>query len=233
MLAVKKYTAEIIERIRQLRSDGLTYREINQRLGSAVPKSSLTYMCADIEPQGGYHERIRDSNLTRLDFVRELAIKKNREIFNAKLDDMRQRSLYAADAVKDPEIAKIALAMLYLGEGSKWKSTRGLRLGSSDPQIIVTYIRLLEVCFGVERVRLRARIQHRADQDAEELLGYWHEVTSIPKQHFQKSYADRRTIGHPTMHANYKGVCTIIGGGTYVQLELSIIAGIIGETMGH
>ncbi len=117
--------------------------------------------------------------------------------------------------------------MLHLGEGAKWKSHRGLMLGSSDPDIIRLYIKLLKICYGKKNTDMRCRISYRADQDINELETYWSKITNISRSNFYKTRPDPRTVGKPTKNKDYKGVCVITSSGTDIQLELESIAKII------
>lgn len=117
--------------------------------------------------------------------------------------------------------------MLYLGEGSKWKSHRGLALGSSDPQIIKLYIGLLNRCYGLKLEQMKIRVSYRADQNIDLLQNYWSKITKIPKRNFYKTIPDPRTIGKPTKNKQYKGVCVIYCSGTDIQLELELIPKLI------
>lgn len=121
--------------------------------------------------------------------------------------------------------------MLYLGEGAKLKSHRGLMLGSSDPRIIRLHIKLLAACYRIAREKLKCRISYRADQDLNTLQKYWSEITGIPLETFYKSKPDPRTIGKPTKCLDYKGVCVVMCSGTSIQLELDIITDIILESL--
>jgi hypothetical protein len=165
-------------------------------------------------------------------FIRELAKKKNKQIFEDKLAEMRVNSRYVTELIDNNEVAKIALAMLYLGEGAKWRSRRGPQLGSSDPRIITIYVHLLEKCYGIKKEMIRCMVQHRADQNGEELLRYWAKVIGIPATQFYPSYFDKRSVGKPTKRSDYKGVCAISCPGTHIQLELDIIADIISDAWG-
>ncbi len=129
--------------------------------------------------------------------------------------------------LKDKNIKKIALAILYLGEGNKWKSHRGLMLGSSDPDIINLYIKLLKSVYDIPKSAMRVQVLHRADQNFTSLVSFWSETIGLPKEYFYKSKPDPRTIGKPTKNKNYKGVCVISCAGTKIQLELDIVARII------
>lgn len=229
---MKKYDTATVQKIRHLRASGASYREINNRLDLLIPKSTLNYICKNVDPGEEYRKRVQFTSKQRLVFIRELAVRKNKEIFNKKLADIEVRARYVSILMRDKRVAKIALAMLYLGEGAKWPGTRGLKLGSSDPKIIIDYLNLLTFCFDIQWEKIRCRIQHRADQNSDDLLAFWSDALAIPKEHFYPCYVDRRTIGHKTKKCNYKGVCTIMCPGTSIQLELSIIADMIYKIWG-
>ncbi len=226
---MRVYSREVIENVRALRRAGKTYREINQTLDLSIPKSTLSYLCRDVNPGEEYKERIQADTATRLTYIRELAVARNKQIFENKRAKLKADSQYVSKLIHEAPVAKIALAMLYLGEGAKWKSHRAPQLGSSDPRIIKIYMNLLKKCYGVEDSTIRCVVQHRADQDSAKLLNYWSKVTGIPKKQFYPNYIDKRTIGKPTKKTNYKGVCVVNCPGTHIQLELDIIADIISD----
>ena len=134
-----------------------------------------------------------------------------------------------AERVKDKEIAKIALAMLCLGEASKYhpKSRSPFSLGSSDPRIIVIFLRLLRQCFDYQIEKTRATVQCRADQDTNILQKYWEDVTKLPARLFYKPLIDHRTFGKPTKNKDYKGVLRIDYFDRRVQLELESLAQLV------
>lgn len=222
---------EVRKKIRDLRKSGLTYSEINSALELTIPKGSMSYICKDIELTNDQKQRILELNRKQLIILRKKAVIRNKEIFDKKVANYRENNVHLKILMENRETRTIALAMLYLGEGAKWKGRRGPMLGSTDPQIITIYINLLISCYGISREVMRCRIQHRADQNAEELKQYWAEVTGIKKSSFYPSYVDRRTIGKVTKKLDYKGVCSVICPGTYIQLELEQIAGIINEAL--
>lgn len=129
--------------------------------------------------------------------------------------------------LQDKDVLKMLLAVLYFGEGAKWKSHHGLMLGSSDPNLVCLYINLLRECYGINSKSLKCRVSYRADQNINSLQRYWSRVTSIPISNFYKTIPDPRTIGRPTRRKEYKGVCVIMCGGTHTQLELEMIPKII------
>lgn len=213
--------------IRQLRSEGFTYAEINEQLNTAIPKSSLSYICKGIVLTTSQLERIDSEARAQLVSKREKAVLANRKKHEDKLASYRAANQDLMPFMQDRRAKMIALAMLYLGEGAKWQKSRAPKLASTDPMIIRLYILLLGECYGVTIDTLRCRVQQRADQNSDELIVFWSEVTGIPRTRFYPSYIDKRTVGHKTTKASYHGVCTIMCAGTHIQLELAEIAGII------
>ena len=228
---MRTYNENIKQQIRKLRENGYTYTEIQQRLGIDIPKGSLTYICKGVV--------ITDTGTTRLNLIKAEALSKNRQkaiasnkrIFESRILSYRDKNRMLIPELRSHKTQLIALAMLYLGEGAKWKRSRGLKLASSDPEIIKLYIKLLQLCYDVPTSLMRSRIQHRADQDPDRLLQYWIGVTGIASERFHKSYIDKRSIGKATTRAEYYGVCTIMCPSTRIQLELEEITGIIGEVI--
>jgi len=207
----------------ELRKRGLTYSEINKALGGSLPKSTLSYWFRDIALTKEQSERINANSKNDLARARKLATQRNREIQATRLDKSASLAREFVGTVSQRD-AKIALAMLYLGEGGKYPSTRGLYLGSSDPRIVNLYIQLLGICYGIKRQNLKCSIYHRADQDLFELTSFWSSELDIPRSNFYPSHPDPRTIDKPTKKSSYKGVAHIYHKGTDAQIELDHIA---------
>lgn len=222
---MKRYNAYEIRKIRQLRKQGLTYREICEQVGS-VPKSTLTYICSGIELPSTYHDKLRNINREHLINVRQKALETNRNKVEAREYEAQARAARVVKHITADSIdnLKIALAMLYIGEGAKRASWRGLSLGSSSALILQTYIVLLEKCYGKKRGDMKARVQYRADQDITTLTAYWSKELGFSAEQFYKTAPDMRTVGKPTLKANYYGVCVVTCSGADIQLELSAIA---------
>ena len=196
-------------------------------LGVRLPKSTISNWCAGVSLPDWYEEKIEKlnaKNFSRAQKISHVAIQLKKEEL---LKSIYQNNKHLTYKAKDAEIQKMLLAILYLGEGSKWKSHRGLMLGSSDSDIIRLYISLLEKCYGILPTKLCCRISFRADQDLSQLQKYWAQITSIPLKNFYKSIPDPRTKGKPTKKRDYKGVAVISCAGTHIQLELEMIPKII------
>ncbi len=225
------YTLALKKKIRNLRSSGFMYAEIQLEVNRKIPRSSLNYICKGIVLSD--EQKIRVDGVAKAGLVRarKKALIVNKAIFDAKIAQYRKNNQNLRIFMQSREAKLVALAILYLGEGAKWQGHRGLHLGSTSPQIIQLYIRLLNDYFGVEVNSMKGRIQHRADQNPNELLNYWSKITGINGSNFYPSYFDKRTVGKPTEKANYMGVCKISCAGAHFQLELAEIADIIYESV--
>lgn len=216
---------DLKDEILRLRNEGYTYNEINQTINKTISKSTLSYICSNILLSPEQKRRIHELNLESLKNARSKARIVHETIFQNRLTAISDK---AAKVVKgcehNVETAKLALATLYLGEGSKWASYRGLALGSANPDIILIYIKLLEICYGKSIDDFKLRVQYRADQNLSELEDYWSALTGISRTNFYKSTPDMRTKDKPTTNGSYKGVCVASCSGTDIQLELAAIA---------
>ena len=214
-------------RIRKLRAQGNTFSEISKTIKVHIPKSTYSNWCANIKLPAWYKKKVEILNkrsLLKAQRISRISRRVKREQF---LKNLRDKNRSIPKKLSDPLILKMLLAVLYLGEGTKWKSHRGLTLGNSDPNIIKLYIRLLKLCFGIKKENLKCRISYRADQNIYELEKYWARITGISKNNFYKTKPDPRTIGKPTKNKKYKGVCVVSCAGTEKQLELEFIPELI------
>lgn len=212
---------------RRLRAAGKTYSEINRELRIKVPKSTLSGWCAGVEMPSLYKTKLDKINKDNFAIVQKLATAARLAKKTNFLRKIEAENQSLIPFLKNKNVLKAILAMLHLGEGAKWKSHRGLMLGSSDPDIIRLYIELLKSCYGKKNTDMRCRVSYRADQDIDELETFWSKITNISRDNFYKTRPDPRTIGKRTKNKDYKGVCVITSSGTDIQLELESIAKII------
>lgn len=224
-----RHPAHLRDKIKTLRSQGKTYGEINQEIKMSLSKSTLSHICKAVKLPASYSSRIEKLNFNSLNKARIIA----HEMTRIKREEFFKRieSINApiSELVHDKNTAKIALAMLCLGEASKYSNERrGFSLGNSDPRIIILFLKLLEMCFeNFDLSRVRCSVQCRADQNTQDLEKYWRVVTGVPKKLFCKPLVDPRTVGKPTLKPNYKGVLRVYYFDTKVHLELESLAQLI------
>ena len=200
-----------------LRKQGKTYSEIQEELKKQIPKSTLSYWCRNIVLPKEYQEKIQKIILSNAKKGREVALIVNKIKRRKYLKSITDRNEHLAKVFKNRNVEKIALAMLYLGEGSKHQ--RGsLMLGNTNPFIISLYMCLLRSCYNIDERKFRCTLQCRADQNIKKLEKFWSYVTKIPLSQFYKARIDPRTIGKPSQKLDYKGVCRI----DYFSAELFI-----------
>lgn len=217
----------VMDRARRLRAKGKTYSEINSILKIDIPKGTLSGWCKGVELPSWYKDKIEELNKSNFSNAQKASIVARQFKQKKLLENIDQKNKPLIPFLAKKEVLRGILAMLYLGEGSKWKSHRGLMLGSSDPNIIRLYIGLLGACYGKKAEEMKCRISYRADQDIKYLEKYWSKVAGIPLANFYKTKPDPRTAGKPTKNTEYKGVCVVMSAGTEIQLELEAIAKII------
>ena len=210
----------------RLRLAGNTYGQILNKLGH-ISKSTLSHWLKDLELSKKSKERLRQTQNLHLLKARKIAYVRITKKRKDLLDGIKTGVVHLAKKTSDIDTLKIALAFLYLGEGSKWKSHKGLQLGNSDPLLLGLYLKLLKHCYGIDKSLLQCYISYRADQNLEDLKKFWSKRLKIPLKNFHNSKSDSRTIGKPTKNLNYKGVCIVSGGSTKVQQELEFIPQII------
>lgn len=213
--------------MRELRLKGKTYTEIKLKLGIQVPKSTLATWCKQIEMPQGYTTKIEELNKINRTKGRLVALATNKRKREELLRKINETNKPLARFIKEPSVAKIALAMLCLGEASKSKRSASFYLGNSDPKIIVLFINLLKACFDFDIHKVRCTVQCRADQDPNALEEYWMEVTGVPKELFYPSRVDPRTVGRPTKQKEHKGVLRVDYFDSLVRLQLESLANLV------
>lgn len=216
------------ERAIKLRKSGKTYSEICLLLHSNIPKSTLSFWCKDIKLSSGDSKRIKNVIRSNVEMARKKALIVNKIKRLEYLNNISRRVKPLCNRIKNQEVAKIALAMLYLGEGSKTQKG-SLMFGNSNPQIIKLFIGLLDYCYPTKLQKYRITVQCRADQDVAQLERFWCHLMQIPHKYFYKAQVDPRTINKPTKKAGYKGVCRIDYYSADILNELMQITRIIQE----
>lgn len=216
------------KQVKVLRARGKTYSEIMTELGIKLPKSTISNWCRGVVLPKWYQAKVEKLNKKNLTLGQKIAQVSNQIKREKFLQGITNKNHNIASKIKsDKDVLRALLSILYLGEGSKWKSHSGMILGSSDPLIIKLYLKLLELCYDLKPKTLKCRISYRADQDINRLQSYWSKITGIQLKNFYKTIPDPRTIGKPTKKKNYMGVCVINGGSSAIQLELEKISEII------
>lgn len=222
----KKYSKQIKQKARNLRSQGWSLGELGLKTG--ISKSTISGWVRDIRLTDEQKERIRQKIIDSGIIGRPLAVKSNCEKIERWKEKIRREVKHFGElAVKNREIGRLICGLLYLCEGAKYPSTKCLVFGNSNPQLIHCFVNLLRTSFDINESKLRCRVMYRCDQSIEELNKYWSDITEIPLSNFYKSKPDGRTKGKPTLRKDYKGICAI----HYLSTDLQFRLQAIGETI--
>jgi hypothetical protein len=218
---------ELKKEATKLRKQGKTYTEIQNILKTFIPKSTLSNWCRDIKLPKEYQDRIQRIVVDNAQRGREIALIVNRTKRKKYLKSVVDRNKYLAPALTNKGTAKVALAMLYLGEGGKHLKTGALMFGNSDPFVISLFLHLLRYCYNIDETKFRGTLQCRADQDTKKLEKFWSKISGIPLSQFYKPNIDPRTKGKLTRKSDYKGVCRVNYFSADIFIELMKIPKII------
>lgn len=218
----RTYSKEIKQKACNLRHKGWSLGEISLQM--KIPKNTIIGWVKDIKLTKRQKERLKQKIIASGAIGRPLAVKVNREKLERWKRSIKEKVRNFEDLnFNNAEIGKLVCGVLYLCEGAKYPSTRRLELINSDPQVIHFFITSLRKYFRIYEDRLRISIVYRYDQDLENLINFWSNLTNIPKTQFLNSKPDMRTKGKKTTRKNYRGVCKIIyyclSNSNYNQLE--------------
>jgi len=97
---------------------------------------------------------------------------------------------------------------LYWGEGTK-ANKYSVRLGNSDPKLILKFMEFLEVLFGIDRTDFKFGLQIFNDTDPSVALNYWVKELDIMPDRFYKMHITPSTKPGTYKKKNYYGVATI------------------------
>jgi hypothetical protein len=205
----------------KLRRGGASLRDVEKRL--KIPRSTLSYWFKDVVLTARQKEKLLKNWHYALGKARVEAVKwhhKQKELRMAEANRQALETLNTIDLSKK-SILDLALAMLYLGEGSK--TLPQTSIGSSSPMILKFFIKALELVYGLERRAIKCELHLRADQKPNLIKRYWVRELGIPLKNFTKAAIDLRTKGIAT-YKYYKGVCVLQCSNAAIQRKLLFLA---------
>ncbi len=221
---MKQYPAKLKNQVRNLRSRGLTYREICTQIKHHIPKGTLSSWLKDVPLSSDYYQKIKDLGYDNI----YKAQAHNKKALSERLNQLRDKNIDLVQYINKP-VGKLLLATLYWCEGNKYPGSRCLRFGNSDSKMITLFITLLRQCYQIDESKFRMTIQCRSDQNQVDLSAYWTTITGIPSTQQYKSRVDSRSIGKSTLKLNYRGVCVIDYFDTNLQCELQFTGEYLGS----
>ena len=180
------------ELIRNLRHQGLSYREICNNIPFSISKSTISDWCKDIEltelqkdrlqklfKEGSYRGRLLGSKATqtrRANEVREIKEKARLEISSLTENEF-----------------KIAGLMLYWAEGNK---KHHVGISNSDAELIRFMMKWFREVCSVSDERFKIYLNIHSGQDEIEIKKFWSNIIELPVSQFGKSYIKKEGTGH-------------------------------------
>ena len=200
---------------------GESIRDIEMKLG--IPRSTLSGWLRSIQLEPAHKLRLEKRWNYALINARKGAVKWHTQAKEGRIAYAHQQAEQTLSKIVDTEQThlEIALAFLYLGEGTKTKLE--LSLGNSNPLILRFFVAAVHQLYGVTPSQATCYLHLRADQDSDSEKQYWSEVLNIPIEQFRKSLIDIRTAGRAT-YSTYHGVCVVLYGKVALQRKLMYIA---------
>lgn len=165
----------------KLRREGLSLKEIGERLG--VAKSSVSLWVRDIELTQNQKDHLQEKG-----FYRE-AVEHRRASRLANEERRRQDTILTAkkdiSAITDKQLHLMGV-MLYWAEGGKTK--RLVRFSNGDPEMIKIMMVFFRKSCGVPERKFRGYIHIHPTLDHLVAEEYWSLISGIPLTQFFKTY---------------------------------------------
>ncbi len=205
----------------KLRNKGLSIGKIEHSLG--IPRSTLS----------GWFKNIKLSQKQKkkliLNWKNALVRARKRAVLwhNAQKEKrLKEAAGQATETMKrmditDKKVLELALAILYMGEGTKRKVETAM--GSSDPLILKFFLATLKTLYNFDLKKIKCQLNLRADQNPEKMKRFWSKELKIPLNNFGYINLDKRTIGSKT-YPYYKGVCHVLCGNVAIQRKLTYLS---------
>ena len=175
------------ELVRNLRGQGLSYKEIRQRIPFTIAKSTISDWCKDIE--------LTDKQKARLSAKYDIlhrGAKANQVKRAEEIKQIRRLAEVEISPMNRNEF-KLAGLMLYWAEGAK---SRYIDITNSDPLLIKFMITWLRNICRVPEERFRVSLHLHSGQNEEQIKKYWSKITNIPICQFNKSYIKKEGSGY-------------------------------------
>lgn len=178
----------------RLRKKGLSYNEINKKLG--IAKSTLSYWLKTVpltKEQKKHFYTKRILNLAR--GPQSQRERRKREI--AKIIEGAKKEIQLPLSSK---AYRLFGAALYWAEGSK---TKGFEITNSDPFCIAFMTKWIEKILAISPGDLRARLNIYPQQNEQAIKEFWSQLTGIPIENFGKSFVKPPNKGYKKNNLYY------------------------------
>ena len=202
----------------RMRKDGTSIREIERLL--KIPRSTLSGWFKNIKLTKDQRNKLDKNFRIALTDARKKAVLWHNLQKELRLKQAKVQANKVLESInfKDRNVLELALALLYLGEGSKKNLTS---LGNTNPLILKFFIKSVNILYGVNKSEIKCNLHLRSDQNKQKITKYWSNELNIPKSSFS-AVKDKRKVKSKT-YKNYNGVCVVRCGKVSLQRKLGFI----------
>jgi len=201
----------------RLREQGLSIGKIERHL--SIPRSTLSGWLKGIKLSQKQKKRLIQDQKNALVGARRKAALWHKTQKIDRLQEAKDQALKTLEhiSITDKDVLELALAVLYMGEGTKKKIETSM--GSSNPLILKFFLSSVKTLYDLNPKKIKCQLSLRADQDPEKMKRFWSKELQIPRNNFDYINLDKRTIGSKT-YPYYKGVCLVRCGNVAIQRKL-------------
>jgi hypothetical protein len=197
-----KHELVLKERAISLRGRGFSFREISEKL--KISKSTASLWLRDIKLSN--KAKLRISRLSIDGRTKSIETNKNkREVENVFI--RKKVAEYFSNIEQSRINPKIACALLYWGEGTKYDGNKSVSFMNADPEMVKYFLRVFRKSFDLEEKKFRALIHLHEYHNIEKQLKFWSNITKIPICQFNRSYLKKNT--GKNKKENYPGCISI------------------------
>ena len=174
----------------QLRESGASIVVIESQLG--IPRSTLSGWLRNIPLNSQQEKRLLRNKYVALAKGRKKAVLWHRAQKEQRIALAHRQAVDVLERIdeRNHAITELALALLYLGEGSK--RTTETAMGNSDPMVLRFFLSALQWLYALDIRRVRCEISLRSDQDPERMKRYWASTLRVPMSCFKHINLDKR-----------------------------------------
>lgn len=218
---MKSQWYELKEDAVSLRKQGFSIGKIERDLG--ITRSTLSGWFRNIKLTKKQKEKLLQNQKDALVQARKKAVVWHNAQKNRRLEEAERSAKKTLESIDMTNRAflDLALAFLYLGEGSKKNVETSI--GSSDANILNFFLAGLKKIYHIDKRKVRCELYLRADQNPDKIKRYWSKELGIPLDNFRQVNIDKRTRGIAT-YSYYKGVCNLRCGNVAIQRKLVSLA---------
>ena len=215
------HPAKLKVRALQMRKRGASITKIRGRLH--ISKSTLHEWFKNIKLTKRQIEKLRRNSLMALALARRRAVFWHHEQKRKRLKEAKNAAQLTLNKINETDMTtlELALAILYLGEGSKANTETAI--GSSDPMILKFFLSCLTRLYNFDITKIRCELYLRWDQNPNKIKRYWSNTLRLPLHCFKGINMDKRTEKKLT-YTSYKGVCNLRCGSVAIQRKLVYLA---------